>query len=356
MLTRLNSKIYISVSNNQLKVAFNYQQIIVDKIKTVGGFRWDPDIKCWVATYEKARLDETLQVFKGQNVVILDKVKKNSAKTEYESYLIGMENELKLAGYSMRTRKNYMHHIKRYLEYINCPIEGTEEKIRSYLLVLIDEIKVSSTYHNQAVSALKFFYHRVLNIPNAVGCVPRPKKEFKLPIVLSRDEVFKIFNSVSNPKHKAILMLIYSAGLRVSEVVSLRPEDVDVDRKMIYIRSAKGNKDRYTLLSEKALDVLNNYKNKYVLEDYLFPGQKEGDHISVRSVEHIFGEAATKGGIKKKATVHTLRHSFATHLLESGTDLRYIQELLGHKSSKTTEIYTHVSEKDICRIKSPLDR
>jgi len=192
-------------------------------------------------------------------------------------------------------------------------------------------------------------------MPRIVGKLPRPRKERKLPVVLARQDVIRLLESVANIKHRALLMLAYSAGLRVSEVVKLRPEDIDANRHMIRIPGGKGQKDRYTVLSEVALEVLREYWRVYRPKKWLFPGSKEGSHITTRTAEKILENARKKAGIPKHITIHTLRHSFATHLLESGTDLRYIQELLGHKSSKTTEIYTHVSERDIGRIKSPLD-
>ena len=160
---------------------------------------------------------------------------------------------------------------------------------------------------------------------------------------------------MNNIKHKAILLITYPAGLRVSEVVKLRPADVETQRKTIHIRSAKGQKDRYTILSDVTMKTLRIYIQTDTLKNRLFPGQKAGSHITTRTVQRIFEAAIKKAGINKDVSVHSLRHSFATHLLESGVDLRYIQELLGHKSSKTTEIYTHVSNKDLSRIKSPLD-
>ena len=174
-------------------------------------------------------------------------------------------------------------------------------------------------------------------------------------MVLSKEEIAKILSVVSNIKHKSILMLVYSAGLRVSEVVKLRPEDIDSDRKLIFIKGDKGRKDRYTTLSNVALETLRIYYKSVKPKDWLFPGQKGGRHISTRTVEKVFEDAVEKAGIKKEISVHSLRHSYATHLLESGTDLRYIQELLGHRSSKTTEIYTHVSKKSIGKIVNPLD-
>jgi len=171
---------------------------------------------------------------------------------------------------------------------------------------------------------------------------------------LSEEEVMRIINSVKNLKHKAILLTIYSAGLRISEVINLRIADIDSSRKTIIIKGAKGKKDRNSLLSEKLLIILRNYFKEYKPKDWLFEGQ-EGEQYAESSIQHIFHKACQDAKILKKATVHTLRHSFATHLLERGTDLRYIQELLGHSSSKTTEIYTHITHKGMEQIKSPLD-
>ncbi|OYD14748.1 recombinase XerC [candidate division WOR-3 bacterium JGI_Cruoil_03_51_56] len=176
----------------------------------------------------------------------------------------------------------------------------------------------------------------------------------KLPVVLPEHEVLRILSKIINLKHWAIIMLIYSAGLRVSEIVRLKIRDIDGDRKMLWVRGGKGAKNRYTLLSGIALETLRNYYKAYRPKEWLFGGQRKG-HYSRRSVEKIMEHAIKKAGIQKEASVHSLRHSFATHLLENGVDLRYIQELLGHKSSKTTEIYTHVTRKSLLKIKSPLD-
>ena len=258
--------------------------------------------------------------------------------------------------YSQKTRKAYLHHIGRYTRYFTKdPKELDREHIKDYILHLIDKEKVSRSYHNQAVSAIKFLYDRVLNMPMAVSGLPRPRKEKKLPVVLSSEEVKRIFESVDNIRHKAILMLIYSAGLRVSEVVKLKVEDVDAERNLIYVKGAKGRKDRYTLLSDKALKTLNLYLKAYQPEKWLFTGAKKTRHLSTRSAQRIFDNAVKNTDIKKDVSIHNLRHSFATHLLESGVDIRYIQELLGHQSTKTTEIYTHVSTKNIGKIRSPLD-
>ena len=175
-----------------------------------------------------------------------------------------------------------------------------------------------------------------------------------MPQVLSEKEIARILLSLKNLKHRTILTVIYSAGLRLSELLNLKAEDIDWDRKLIRVKSGKGRKDRYTLLSPRLEKLLKDYLYYYKPDKYLFEGQKGGKY-SPKSVQNIMKNAVTKTGITKHATVHTLRHSFATHLLENGTDLRYIQELLGHGSSRTTEIYTHVSKKSIGKIRSPLD-
>jgi integrase/recombinase XerD len=207
----------------------------------------------------------------------------------------------------------------------------------------------------QTISAIKFLYKYILKLPSPAIELPRPKKEEKLPNILSKEEVITLLNNVSNIKHRALLTLTYSAGLRVSEVVSLKLGDIDSQRMLVHIRQGKGRKDRYTILSQTALDILRQYARQYRLTDWLFPGENEQTHLSERSAQKIFSTVRSKVGIKKNVSIHSLRHSFATHLLEAGTDLRYIQTLLGHKNSKTTEIYTHVSQKDILRIRSPLD-
>ncbi|MBE0516025.1 MAG: tyrosine-type recombinase/integrase [Methanophagales archaeon] len=271
-------------------------------------------------------------------------------------YLDELKKELILRKYSQRTIKLYLYHNREFQEFSKKnPYEVTNENIRDYLYYLANDREASTSTLNIAINALKFYYGEVLK-RRFVYEIKRPKKDKKLPVVLSQEEVFQIFSAVNNIKHKAILMLTYSAGLRVSEVVKLKLEDIDAERKLIHIKGAKGRKDRYTMLSDVALEALREYQEKYKPEKWLFIGMEPGMHVSTRTVQAIFEQACGKAGISKGVSVHSLRHSFATHLLESGVDLRYIQELLGHKSSKTTEIYTHVSNKDIGKIKSPLDR
>jgi integrase/recombinase XerD len=235
------------------------------------------------------------------------------------------------------------------------PRQIEETDIRSYLLYLLEEKRFSAATVNQVFNALRFLYVELYKMPFTIGSLPRPKKEKQLPVVLSQEEVLRVLEAIDNLKHKTILMLIYSAGLRIGEAVRLKIEDVDGERKLIYLKSAKGKKDRYTLLSDVALENLREYFKAYRPKEYLFEGAPGRKHIAERSVQEVFKRAAGMAGIRKHVTVHSLRHSFATHLLESGIDLRYIQEVLGHASSKTTEIYTHVSKQKLGKIINPLD-
>jgi len=234
------------------------------------------------------------------------------------------------------------------------PEDVDNEGIKKYLYYMVEKKKVSTSTLNIITNALRFFYGEVLKW-KFIYEVKRPRKDKKLPVVLSKEEMKKILNATSNIKHKAILMLMYSGGLRVGEIIRLRPEDIDANRKLIRIRASKGRKDRYTLLSDVALQTLREYWKKEKPQKLLFPSWNKEKHITARTVQKIFQNACRKAKINKDVSVHSLRHSFATHLLESGIDLRYIQELLGHKSSKTTEIYTHVSTKNLSAIKNPLD-
>ena len=268
-----------------------------------------------------------------------------------------MNKQLTLKGFTNKTKKSYSGHIRRFLEYIDKKeSELNKQDIEVYMYYLLNNCDCSHSYVNQAISSIKFLYKYVLNKGNVVYELPRPKKEKKLPNVLSEEEVIRILSTVTNYKHKAILYLIYSSGLRVGEVVRLKIEDIDSKRMLIHVKQGKGRKDRYTILSQISLEILRKYASIEKPKDWLFPGGKEGTFLTERSVQKVFKKACKNAKVNKQASVHTLRHSFATHLLEAGTDLRYIQELLGHKSSKTTEIYTHVSKTNLNKIESPLDR
>lgn len=229
----------------------------------------------------------------------------------------------------------------------------TEEDIHAFMDSLVAR-KLSASHQNQAVNAIKFHFEKVLGRPRIVHRIDRPKKGHRLPNVLSEEEVKRILDVRMNSKHKAMLMLVYSAGLRSGELLALRPQDLDRDRKLLRVNGAKGNKDRMTLLSAKALEAVDLYLEEWKPKRLLFEGQAGGPY-SAQSLRQVFLAALKGSKINRALTLHCLRHSFATHLLERGTDIRYIQELLGHSSTRTTEIYTHVTPRTLGRITSPLD-
>jgi integrase/recombinase XerD len=360
---------------NCLIIKFPYSKEAVEKIHLVEGRKWHPVQKYWtVPSDEKTRLliqnlflSEQLKLPEtdhNTNAAIVDNTIEHSVSAEHEPFaglrfsdiLHKLDGELRLKGYSSKTCKSYIGHVRRFLEYLQIEPEAvTSEHVRQYILMLLTDRHHSHAYTNQALSALKFLMLNVLKNNPMSNVIPYSKKEQKLPEVMSRYEVASVLNAVLNLKHKSLLMLIYSAGLRVGEVVRLHISDIDGNRRLVHVKQGKGRKDRYTILSDITVVMLEKYIKKYRPEEWLFPGIDKTKHLTERSVENVFRDACQKASILKKYTVHTLRHSFATHLLENGTDLRYIQELLGHASSKTTEIYTHVCEKDIQRIRSPMD-
>jgi len=258
--------------------------------------------------------------------------------------------------YSPSTMKTYLNCFREFINHYSTVElnDIAEEQIKQYMLHLVEDKKVSSSYQNQMINAIKFYYEQVLGKERKFYYIDRPFKEQKLPSVLSVEEIKKIIAQIENLKHKCMILMLYSAGLRISELIHLKVADIDSKRMLIHVKSAKGQKDRMTLLSEKVLIYLRTYFLQYKPKEYLFEGQMGGAYAT-RSVQEIFQRACAKANIKKKASLHTLRHSFATHLLENGTDLRYIQVLLGHSSSKTTEVYTHITRKGMENIKSPLD-
>jgi integrase/recombinase XerD len=267
-----------------------------------------------------------------------------------------MEMDMKLRRLSPRTIATYLVCMKNVaLYFCKSPAKLSDEEIRDYLYYLIEERKASQARISQCYSALKFFFEHTLQRSWNHQRIPRSKQRKKLPGVLSRQEVESIFLATENLKHRAILMTIYSAGLRISEATRLKVSDIDSERMTIRVSEGKGLKDRYTLLGERNLELLRLYYKAYRPSDWLFPGKDPSEPIDVSSVQRVFKTCLYKAGIKKKASVHTLRHSFATHLLESGIDLYYIQRLLGHKSAGTTSVYLHVTGKDIGKIRSPID-
>ena len=268
--------------------------------------------------------------------------------------------KLFLLNYSLSTIRTYHSLLLRFLnghrgqglEAIN---GFATQEINEYHRGMVQSQKYSFSLINQSINAVKFYFHRVLGRHTLdLSQIERPEKPSKLPAVLSKEEVKRILQATDNLKHRCMLQLLYAGGLRIGEVINLKLTDVQSGRNMLLIRGGKGKKDRTTLLSQKLLESLRAYYKQYRPKVWLFEGQTGGQY-TVESLRNVFRAAREKAGIKVKATPHTLRHSFATHLLEQGTDLRYIQTLLGHRSSKTTEIYTHVTSYALDKITSPLD-
>lgn len=263
--------------------------------------------------------------------------------------------KLELKKYSNSTVKNYVHSFERFINYYKERelFSINENDIRLYLQRQIKEGK-SNSYINMSINAIKFYYEMVLGMPNRFYSIERPRKESKLPKVLSKEEIISIINHTNNIKHRCIVSLLYSSGLRRNELLQLKLKDIDNKRMVIRVEQAKGNKDRYTVLNKSVLDDMRKYFTIYKPKTYLFENPISGNKYSSSSVLQIVIKAAKNAGIKERVTPHMLRHSFATHLLESGTDIRYIQLLLGHNSTKTTEIYTHVATNSFTEIKDLL--
>jgi site-specific recombinase XerD len=266
-----------------------------------------------------------------------------------------LESELRSRKYSRQTIRSYAHYTTQLCRRTQKPPEDiTAEDVRNYLAYLDKTLDLSASSMNLAISAIKFFYRYVLK-NDITWDQRRPRHDKKLPGVLAESEVKGLLECEKNPKHRLLLMLAYSSGLRVSEVVALKKEHIDIKRKMILIRAGKGRKDRYTMLSDRAADFLVQYCGLYEITGWLFPGMTGSRHLSIRSAQSVFAKALRKARIDKPASIHSLRHSFATHLLENGTDIRYIQELLGHTTLRTTQRYTHVARRTVLKIRSPLD-
>jgi integrase/recombinase XerD len=267
-----------------------------------------------------------------------------------------MLREMHLRHYSPRTIRGYIEALIRISKYHNqSPADLTVDQIKNYLFYLIDIKHASRATINHVLSALKLLWEGVLGRTWGDLQIKRPRTSKELPIVFSKEEVGKLLSMPLNLKHRTCLCLGYSAGLRISELSHLKPEDIDRSRMQIRVYHGKGPKTRYVPLAKNILSLLDEYQRFYHTQKYLFEGQKAGEPFSIRTIGVIFRKALKQSGIKKKATFHTLRHSYATHLLEAGVNLKVIQNLLGHSSLKTTSIYFHVQDVSKLQIKSPFD-
>jgi integrase/recombinase XerD len=267
-----------------------------------------------------------------------------------------MKRHLEVIRYSSRTNESYLALLEFFFKYFNekDPLLITTREVSDFVNDFIIKNGYSSSYQNQLISAIKTFYKISGKSRLNLQTVERPKRSRALPKVFSKDEVKRILNATRNNKHKLLLWMIYSCGLRRSEVTNIRLDDLDRDRGILHIKEGKGRVDRIVPVSLKVWEKLDEYLEGYSPVKYLFEGQA-GGRYSAESVYRVFKTALQKSGIKKDVGVHSLRHSYATHLHETGLDIRYIQELLGHKSSRTTEIYTHVSRRNLVAVRSPIE-
>jgi len=355
----VKTKISLSVKTHRKKrvvmIMFSYNEelkiILCNKYKP----NWSKTNSCWWIEREGFDLKKFRQIFSPYADIIIEKHEENKvAKFQLaKGYLVKLEQ----IRYSEQTILTYCSYFKDFQVYFsNKDLDAINtDQINNYILELIKTKNISRSQQNQRINAIKFYYEKVLGREKEYYTIERPRTVKTLPEVLSKNEVKRILDTCKNIKHKCLLSLIYSAGLRRSELINLKLKDIDSERGYIRVREAKGNKDRVSLLSDTLITYLRKYYLQYEPQVYVFEGQKAGEKYSATSIVKVLEKACRLAGIKKHVTPHTLRHSFATHLLEQGTDLRYIQSLLGHSSSKTTEIYTHVSKKTLNNIKNPLD-
>ena len=357
-------------------IQFYTDKVIQALLKQIPGIRWSTEHQMAILKNNPENLTNIFETFKGEAYVNCRYFFKNKAVSLYGSeknyevitalrnrktksgYRVCPEDylqKLELKNYSRNTIKSYVSHFEDFINYHNDKsLQSINEiDIRKYLSVKVQEGKASSTL-NQIVNAIKFYYEVVLNMPNRFYEIERPRREQRLPKVLAKEDILAMIDHAPNIKHKCIIALLYSAGLRRSELINLKKTDIDSKRMLIRIEAGKGKKDRYTLLSYNLLDDLRTYFKEWRPAQYLFEGYRHQKY-SGTSIAKVVNYAAQEAGIQHKVTPHMLRHSFATHLIENGTNLRQVQELLGHNSSKTTEIYTHVALNTFDKIKNPLD-
>jgi integrase/recombinase XerD len=341
------AKIITHKKEKRIAVYFEKNAALIARIKKLGGSRWSQSLRVW-------HLPDTAE---NRNRFQLVSMSPSLPSDESLEQITKFIQWLSSKRYSPNTIKTYSEALKSFLIFYKAKAiaEISNEDVIIYNNEYILKNNLSDSYQNQIVNAIKLFFTTIRGTKIEIDKIHRPKREKVLPNVLSKEEIKLILNTHSNIKHKTMLSLIYSCGLRCGELLALRPVHIDSKRNIVLIKKSKGKKDRIAPLSPKILEMLREYYILFKPATYLFEGRINGQPYDDRSLQQVLKQALKKAGITKPVTLHWLRHSYATHLLESGTDLRYIQELLGHNSSKTTEIYTHVSTKSIQQIKSPFD-
>jgi integrase/recombinase XerD len=372
-MKRIIANRVIHYGENRVILKFPYDKELISILKELPEARWSRTMNCWHIKDGRDVVHELFRVFKGKafldySLLVSDKdveptkelvppILLNEINEDDKKDILEFRRWMAHRRYSESTINTYVAMLGYFLRFIT-PKKSNEIEANDMVRFVNEYIiprRLSYTFQNQVISAAKLFFKNVHKMDFDVECFERPRREHKLPNVLSKEEIKAILQAPSNLKHRAMLSLIYACGLRRSELLNLKPGDVDSVRNVLLIRNAKGKKDRITPLPDMILRLLKEYDIAYKPINWLFGGQVKGTRYSEKSLESVLKQSVTKAGIKKPVTLHWLRHSFATHLLESGTDLRYIQELLGHSSSKTTEIYTHVSIRSLQKIKSPYE-
>ncbi|MDR7129759.1 site-specific recombinase XerD [Algoriphagus sp. 4150] len=346
---------------------FDFDQELILLVKSLPNAKWNSERRAWLFPYSDNILDELLSLFSGKAWIDysdFNKIKAEQLPTTLPELAPDIEQEVRKfvewmqnRRYAESTVKTYSQSLSLFFRYIDNkkPEEISSEDLGNFHQNYILRRKYSVSFQSQVINAVKLYFSTKQKRKLEPIEIERPKRPKQLPHVLSKEEVKEILQVHKNVKHRTMLSLIYACGLRRSELLNLRLTDVDSKRGLLRVNHGKGGKDRVLPISVKVIEMLREY---YKLEKpltYLFEGTKAGQAYSGKSLENVLNQAIKKVGMKKKPTLHWLRHSYATHLLENGTDLRYIQELLGHKSSKTTEIYTHVSTHSLQKVKSPFD-
>ncbi|MEN0007991.1 site-specific tyrosine recombinase/integron integrase [Flavobacterium nitrogenifigens] len=339
-----NAKIIFHKGEKRIGLYFAKNELMIAEIKPITGSKWSQSLGVWHIPDTE---DNRRRFMPLSDVEI---------RKEIQPQMIRFKNWLESQRYSGNTVKVYLDAIKSFLVYYHYKNleEISNDDLIQYNTEYILKNNYSESFQNQVINAIKLFFKTTASIHFDLDKIERPRRARKLPTVLSKEEVLKLIEVTGNLKHRTLLALIYSSGLRISEALHLMPKDIDSKRMLIHVKNAKGKKDRYTLLSQKVLLLMREYYLVYHPKEYLFEGAKGGLYNS-RSAQVVLQNAAVKANINKRISLHTLRHSFATHLLENGTDLRFIQELLGHSSPKTTMIYTHVSSTSLKNITNPFD-
>jgi integrase/recombinase XerD len=361
-----------------IQLHFSRSHSLQDLLRPAVEVRWSKTMNCWYTPYKQGLTKEIITRLNGKANVefgkteekprVIETVKEVKDVSVHKTVLTDLNEEGKLKAeefrdwlsskrYSANTINTYIEAIKIFLRFY--AFKPVAEICNNDVIVFNNQYilanKLSSSFQNQLVNAIKLFFSSVQDTKLAPELVHRPKRAKVLPNVLSKEEVKAVLTSLTNIKHKTMLSLIYSCGLRSGELLTLKFEHVDTKRGLLIIKQAKGRKDRVVPLSHKTIIMLEEYLAQYKPKKFLFEGQEVGGPYDARSLQNVLKQSVHRAGIKKPVTLHWLRHSYATHLLENGTDLRYIQEILGHSSSRTTEIYTHVSTHSIQRITSPFD-